>query len=51
LALRKGANLAGKKKGITKEQAINLLRASGWKVDVDEIGKRIALQDPSPDVN
>lgn len=43
--------MADKNKWMTMEQAITILRASGWKVDVDEIGKRIVLQDPFPDVN
>lgn len=43
--------MARKKKWMTMEQAINILRASGWKIDVDEVGKRIVLQDPSPDMN
>jgi hypothetical protein len=50
-ARQKGANMAGKKKWMTMEQAITILRASGWKVDVDEVEKKIFLQDPSPDVN
>jgi hypothetical protein len=43
--------MAGRKKRMTMDKAITILRAAGWKVDVDEIGKRILLQDPFPDVS
>jgi hypothetical protein len=42
--------MASRHKRMTMEQAITILRASGWKVDVDEVEKKISLQDPSPDV-
>ncbi len=51
VALRKGANMTGKKKWMMMEDATTILRALGWKVDVDEVENRITLQEPSPDVN
>jgi hypothetical protein len=33
------------------EQAVSILRAAGWKVDLDEANKRIVLHEPHPNVN
>jgi hypothetical protein len=33
------------------EQSISTLRKCGWKVDVDDVTKRIVLRDPFPEVN
>lgn len=33
------------------ERAIAILRECGWSVDVDDAGRKIVLQEPSPDVN
>lgn len=36
---------------MTTEQAINILRESGWRIDVDEATKRIVLHEPFSNVN
>jgi ATP phosphoribosyltransferase len=43
--------VAGRRKQITMERAIAILRECGWSVDVDDAGRKIVLQEPSPDVN
>jgi hypothetical protein len=43
--------MAGSEKRMTMGRAIIILRKSGWRVDVDDVEKRIVLQDPSTDVN
>ncbi len=43
--------MAGRKKPMTMESAIAILRVCGWKVNVEEVGKAIVLQDSSPAVN
>jgi hypothetical protein len=41
----------GRNQHMTMEQAINILRDSGWRIDVDEATKRIVLHEPFPNVN
>jgi hypothetical protein len=43
--------IGGRNRHMTMEQAINILRESGWTVDVDEATKRIVLHQPLPNVN
>jgi hypothetical protein len=46
-----GIIMAVRKKWMTMNRAIAILRKSGWRVDVDEANKRIILKNPLPDVN
>jgi hypothetical protein len=43
--------VAGRKKRMTMNRAITILRESGWRVDVNKASRRIVLQNPLPDVN
>ena len=43
--------MGGRKRRMEMQQAITILRDSGWRVDVDEVTVRIVPQDPFPDVN
>jgi hypothetical protein len=40
-----------KKRRMTMNRAITILRESGWRVDVDENKRRILLTEPLADVN
>jgi hypothetical protein len=46
-----GDVMGGRKRQMTMEQAITILRASGWRIDVDEAIKSIILCEPCPNVN
>ena len=43
--------MTGRERQMTMEQAITFLRASGWRVDVDEATKNIFLREPCPNAN
>jgi hypothetical protein len=43
--------MGGRIQHMTIEQAISILRKSGWRIDVDEASKRIVLHPPFPNVN
>jgi hypothetical protein len=43
--------LMDRKNRMTMEEAVAVLRQSGWKVEVDPVTKTIVLEEPYPDVN
>jgi hypothetical protein len=43
--------MAAGKRRMTMEQAITILRASGWRIDLDKATKTIVLHEPCPNVN
>jgi hypothetical protein len=43
--------MASRKRHMTMEKAMSILREAGWSVDVDEVKKSLILHEPSPDVN
>jgi hypothetical protein len=48
---RRTRQMPARKRRMTMEQTISILRKAGWKIDVDESNKRIVLREPCPDAN